>query len=379
VAETTFAEDIGRALRQLWDTASEGLVEIGQFQGMERVGGEAEPSDLTFSDLRDLMGRLRDPSPVLENAFGGGSGRVRLAKEILAGFTGRELAAIADGEVDIPHRPGAPFPSTGSGGLEKMADRFRDAAFVSGQVSDLNALSRFLTPAERQIYNRLMEDDRLDYLRGKAEALAARAASNQRHQNRFDKMQMGAPESGEESDPFADFLNSLLGDLFGGGGGGGGAGRIYQGPDPAAVRDQIRLMMVALVGKADDALIDEMVQMFLTQDRERVMNNAPIDPAQSVRDRIRQTESYKRIHKLRPEGVAEEDWLPAYRQVLTAAGIPMTTIDDLAIKFAQSGLNPATFTEEGFATRQLAETDVAAPSLQQNASQIGRAIGALIR
>lgn len=371
MAESSFAKEIGEALRQLWNTTGSALTGIGTFQSGTRIEPDdtVDPLDSALAGLAGLVAKMRESEGV---AFAG-SGLVMGSeqsqanvRDFLSGFTGSDLSGFSSPTQQTTEG----FKEVG--GKAVVSDTKADP-FAGGSIS---ALVELFTAAERRIYQQLDAQAAQGYLAGKATELRRRV---QRGGPPTDLA--GALERAQGGgDPFADFLSGLLDSLGGGGGGGGGgAGRIYQAPDRNAVRDQVRLMMVALIGKGDDALIEQLTDQFLADDRARVMDNAAVDPAQTVRDRIRQTEAYGRIHKLRPESVAEEDWLPAYRQVLMAAGIPMATIDDLAIKFAQSAANPATFTETGFGVRQLSQSGTARPSLTQGASQIGRALGSLIK
>ena len=62
-----------------------------------------------------------------------------------------------------------------------------------------------------------------------------------------------------------------------------------------------------------------------------------LSPRASVLESIRGTDQYKHIHALRPEGVAEEDWLTSYQSLAFRGGLGATLQDNFAENQAAAG------------------------------------------
>lgn len=142
----------------------------------------------------------------------------------------------------------------------------------------------------------------------------------------------------EESfiDPFAglDF-----GGGFGGGGGGGFGGPVYRAPDKRVVEDFVKGAVVSLIGSIpDDEMVDGMVDLYMTDHRRNFDSETEeIDPSQSVKEAIRNTEQYQAIHQLRPESEDERAWVAQRRQAAAQGGLNTELQEDFAITQATVG------------------------------------------
>lgn len=164
-------------------------------------------------------------------------------------------------------------------------------------------------------------------------------------------------EAGAEGllgDVFTDSFGGGGGGFGGGGGGGGGSlepGIIYKGPDKRVVEDYVKGTLTSLLGFAPEHLIGPGVEQYLADhramfDREIAAEigaaqgvNADIeeiDPQMSVLEYIRSTNEYQTIHKLRPDGEDEREWVARRRQAGEQGGL-QTDLDQFAVNMATVG------------------------------------------
>jgi len=146
---------------------------------------------------------------------------------------------------------------------------------------------------------------------------------NEGVQDEFDRL--GIP-LGKDQDPFC-----------GRGGGGGRVGQKYVKPDKRLAKAAVQSTLVALTGSADDALISQFTDVFMSEDRRAfdLRESEQLDPMETVRERIRQLDSYKAVHGLRPPEVDEFKWVSDRVGSLARAGVS----NDQAIKL---GIQQAT-------------------------------------
>ena len=364
----TFGEQIGELIRGLFQS------EVQAFKtGVEAEVGAVQRDIATVRDLfRNVSGWLT--SPETQEGLGlVGSGLTFDRGRVQQAFG----AGLAKGL-----RPGTVAPS----GVVTAPVAKLPSTVPAQNIHAL--LVSMLTASERRLFERLDPQAAEGYLAGKEQQLRFRLALAQKQ--RLEGGQAVEPErlrgppgpgfraaGAQDEMSFEDFLAQLLGGA--GGGGGAGAGRQYVPPDRDAVRDTARSLAIALIGRADDTLTEELVGIYMDADRRRVEGLEPVEPLQAVKERLRSTPEYGRIHRLRPQGIAEEDWLNLYRSLLLRAGLPVTTLDKLTVGFATAGVNPASTTAEGFGIRRLTEGGTVTPDLKGRMGQIGNALGRLVR
>lgn len=173
---------------------------------------------------------------------------------------------------------------------------------------------------------------------------------------------------------YADYNRAYYNDYWGisGGGGGGGrggggaAGPTYVKPDERLVREAVRGDLVALVGKADPAKIDELVSTYMSEAKRAfdVRETEQVDPMETVKAKIRETAEYKAIHQLRPDSADEFDWVSSRIGALKRAGVTDAMAEELGISQATVGAsvqdavtagNIATFSQSGKLLDELKE------------------------
>lgn len=140
-------------------------------------------------------------------------------------------------------------------------------------------------------------------------------------------------------DPGAQNEDLLSGILDGFGGfGGGSAAPVYTPPDRRLVEDMVRGQLSRLVGKADDARIQKLTDLYMSEHK-RSWNDRSLglDPAASVTETIRSSSDYKRIHALRPDFVDENEWVPLYQSGGVSAGMSAQQAERFAIQQATVG------------------------------------------
>lgn len=152
-------------------------------------------------------------------------------------------------------------------------------------------------------------------------------------------------------DPLRDLMDLLFGDDGlgsgrsgrSGGGGGGGAARQYVGPDRGLVEDWVKTQLINKVGKADDDRVKMLTEVYLGDDRKNfgIVSGESIDPKQSVVEKIREFDDYKRIHANRADAQDEDTWISGQMSALLNAGVSGAEAEKLAINFAQAGVSQA--------------------------------------
>lgn len=166
----------------------------------------------------------------------------------------------------------------------------------------------------------------------------------------WDKEMQGAGGGGGVDDPLQDLMDLLFGDGLGssgsgsrGGGGGGGVARQYVGPDRGLVEDWVKGQLIRKVGKADDDRVKMLTEVYLGDDRKNfgIVSGESIDPKQSVVEKIREFDDYKRIHANRTDAQDEDTWISGQMSALLGAGVSGAEAEKLAINFAQAGVSQA--------------------------------------
>lgn len=127
----------------------------------------------------------------------------------------------------------------------------------------------------------------------------------------------------------------------------GGGGPVYQAPDRNQVRDSVKAMLVALVGRSGDARVEMLTDAYMNAHRAQ-FNGSPTDPGQAVKDKIRTFDDYRTIHNLRPEFVDEMDWLSYQNQGLVQGGMRNASVERRAITQAMVGTAPARAEQAGY-------------------------------
>ncbi len=145
------------------------------------------------------------------------------------------------------------------------------------------------------------------------------------------------PGQGPLDDLFVPFP-----DVDGGGGfrvgGGGFAGPVYRAPDRRNTEDFVKGMLVSLIGSGFTIYLEEFTDLFMKEDRRNFdSEREAIDPSTSVLEAIRQTEEYKTIHKLRPEGTDERTWISDRIRAAEFGGLTGSLQEDFAITQATVG------------------------------------------
>jgi len=151
----------------------------------------------------------------------------------------------------------------------------------------------------------------------------------------------GTASAGQDDSPYS--LDDLLAEMFGGGGGGGGGGGaapVFTPPDRGLVEDYVKSRLVALVGRADEGRIKILTDLYL-KDAKAAFGGASVEPKQSITEKIRSFDDYKRIHKYRPDAADEDTWISGQMSQLMNAGMQAGEAEKLAIDFAQTGVAQA--------------------------------------
>ncbi len=129
-----------------------------------------------------------------------------------------------------------------------------------------------------------------------------------------------------------------LGAGLGSGFGSSSFGAVYQAPDEDAVKEALQGFQVAVTGQLDDLLLDQAVAEYLTTHKQDFDDpNAQHDPFQAAKVIIRGSESYKDIHKLRPESENELAWVTTQQGRLRTLGLTSEQSEQLGIKLARVG------------------------------------------
>ena len=280
-------------------------------------------------------------------------------------------------------------PSSGdillpAGGGELTEAQFRElmdnasvaramAAFESGTLGEAGDI----LSGQLELVDRITAATGLSI--AEAEALLARAAGAVAGEGQpfgFDPAGFGPiPPPGfleAQQEEGIDF-DSMFG-FGGGGGGGGGAERLFQASDAGLVEDWVRNLLVALVGVADDARVQMLLGIFQGDERAQ-FDGAAVDPRQSVRERIREFQDYKAIHRLRPAHIQEDQWIGRQFAPLEQEGVRLSELTDRAILQAQVGVSAAR-AGEAATLSELAGTGRALPRFMQ---QIEKAASSTFR
>lgn len=140
----------------------------------------------------------------------------------------------------------------------------------------------------------------------------------------------------------------------GGRGGWGGSARVdqaYLAPDRRAIEDMVKAQLITYVGTATDKRVQQMTDLYLRDHKAQWMGQRAamkgtggedVDPVTSVMVAIRDTDEYKKIHKLRPEGADEARWIAERRDALRQRGVSQGDADERAVILAQVAANPLT-------------------------------------
>ena len=125
----------------------------------------------------------------------------------------------------------------------------------------------------------------------------------------------------------------------GGYGGGGFSTRTYIPPDRREVVDTVRGMLGGLVGRADKARVESLADDFMAEHKHAWEKpELGISPWATIREKVRNSEDFKRIHKLRPDSVNEEEWVTLHQKTAVAAGMLVDkNFEQFAINQAQIG------------------------------------------
>jgi hypothetical protein len=171
---------------------------------------------------------------------------------------------------------------------------------------------------------------------------------------------------------------------FGGGGGGGGGPMLptYRGPDKRVVTDYVKGVLTSFLGFVPEHLLGPGVEAFMADHRRNFdeqlaadlagADSAEVDPQQSVIEYIRGTEEYQTIHKLRPDGVDERDWVAQQRQLGERGGLE-TDLDQFAINQATVA-GSAEDVERAGAVQQFQKSGQMPTLLSNQFSQIAQAM-----
>lgn len=138
--------------------------------------------------------------------------------------------------------------------------------------------------------------------------------------------------------------NSLDYGLIGSGGGGGGGGAsapTYVGPDRRAVEESVKNQMVALIGTIESQSVKKVVDAYM-RDHRKAWEGASLDPNMTMLEELRNLESYKKIHKLRPDSASEATWVAQHRNAWAQGGGRVGEAEDRAIDLATIGATAST-------------------------------------
>lgn len=135
-----------------------------------------------------------------------------------------------------------------------------------------------------------------------------------------------------------------IGEIFdalmkGAGGYGSGSSKPeYRPPDRREVRDQVRGILSALVGTAENNRLERLTDKYMAAHRKAWDNpNAGLEPRMDVYEDIRKSDDYKRIHMLRPDTVAEEDWVSQRTYLGERYGLSASRAQSFGINAAIAG------------------------------------------
>ena len=127
----------------------------------------------------------------------------------------------------------------------------------------------------------------------------------------------------------------------GGGGYGGGGGRVapvYTPPDRRTIEYQITGMLGAKVGRAEKSRVKTLTDLFMTRHRFAWDNpNDGRNPWEDVNEKIRGSDDFQRIHKLRPDYIDEDEWVTLHQRTALSAGVNAQRGEQFAINQAQIG------------------------------------------
>ena len=179
-----------------------------------------------------------------------------------------------------------------------------------------------------------------------------------------------------------DFLSDTGIDGGGGGGGGraGAVGPVYRAPDRRVIEDQIKGMLVSLLGTVDESLVQEFTNLHMKEDKRNWDSpTETIDPSMSVLEAVRNTSQYKSIHKLRPDSVDERQWISDRRSAALRGGLNTADLEQFAIGSAASGSNLGDVPFSA-AVSQFGASGVAPPLLDEKFRRVATSVfGRVIR
>lgn len=182
-------------------------------------------------------------------------------------------------------------------------------------------------------------------------------------------------EQGGDEDALPD--DFYIDDSFlsppGGGGSGSRTVRTYVPPDRREVEDAVRGMLATLVGRADKGPLKEYTDLYMREDRAAFDKNDGRSPKASVLERIRAREDYKRIHRLRPDTVDEQDWVTTAMSAAINTGMTATRGAEFGVRMATAGATPQDVTEAAL-TQEFARTNVARPEFFNRFQETARAM-----
>lgn len=133
-------------------------------------------------------------------------------------------------------------------------------------------------------------------------------------------------------------LEDIFNSLTSGGGGFSAPEPVYTPPDRREVRDQVRGILVALVGTADNQRLERLTDKYMSAHK-RAWENPEIglEPRMDVYEDIRKSADYKNIHKLRPDTVEEADWVGTRTYLGERYGLSANRAQSFGINQAVAG------------------------------------------
>ena len=150
-------------------------------------------------------------------------------------------------------------------------------------------------------------------------------------------------EEGVEDEELEADTTSLL-DLvmaaLNAGRGGGAAAPAYRPPDRREVVENVQnyLSTVLSPDEFDTNEVNRLADIYM-RDHKRSFQNPGLglQPWFSVKEEVRKTQDYQKIHALRPDTIPEEQWVSRYRELIEQAGVPAGMQAGRARNFAQTG------------------------------------------
>lgn len=130
-----------------------------------------------------------------------------------------------------------------------------------------------------------------------------------------------------------------LGGSGGGRGGSGGGGRVgptYVAPDRRAIEETVRNQMVALIGSIESQNVGKIVDAYM-RDHRKAWEGASLDPNMTILEELRSLDSYKKIHKLRPDSANEATWVSQHRSAWQQGGGRVGEAEEKAQQLATIG------------------------------------------